>query len=99
MGSEARVSQPRFGTRVWRVTAIEPGTSFTWEASGTGARLAATHEVTPRGDGGSRLRLAVDSRGWAVRLFGWALAGTGRRFIEMEAAGVKRRAEEAARSS
>ena len=92
VGSEARISQPKFGTRVWRVTAVEPGKSFTWETSGGGARMVATHTVTPRA-GGSTLTLIVDSTGLAVKLFGWMMAGTGRRFMEIEAAGVKRRAE------
>lgn len=92
VGSEVRISQPKFGTRVWRVTAVEPGKSFTWETNGGGARMVATHTVTPR-DGGSTLTLIVDSTGLAVTLFGWMMAGTGRRFMEMEAAGVKRRAE------
>jgi len=92
VGSEARISQPKFGTRVWRVTAVEPGKSFTWETSGGGARMVATHAVTPR-DGGSTLALIMDSTGLAVTLFGWMMVGTGRRFMEMEAAGVKRRAE------
>jgi carbon monoxide dehydrogenase subunit G len=96
VGSEARLSQPRFGTRVWRVTALEPGISFTWEATGAGARQVASHTVTPRGDGGSSLELRIESDGWAVTLFGWMLAGTARRYVRMEAEGVKRRAEAAA---
>lgn len=92
VGSEARLSQPKFGTRAWRVTAVEPGKSFTWATSGGGASMVATHTVTPR-NGGSTLTLIVDSTGLAAKLFGWMLAGTGRRFMEMEAAGVKRRAE------
>jgi uncharacterized protein YndB with AHSA1/START domain len=95
LGSEARISQPRFGTWTWRVTAIEPGASFTWETGRPGTRMVATHTVTPRGEGGSTARLSVDSSGLAVTLIGWALAGTGRRYVEMEAQGLKRRSEEA----
>jgi len=54
--------------------------------------MVATHAVTPS-DGGSTLALIMDSTGLAVTLFGWMMVATGRRFMEMEAAGVKRRAE------
>ena len=66
VGSEARITQPRFGTRVWRVTAVDPGRSFTWESAGVGARMVATHAITPRGGAGSTVKLSVDSSGWAV---------------------------------
>ena len=93
VGAEARITQPRFGTRTWRVTALDPGRSFSWESSGVGSRMVARHVVTPRGDSSSTATLSVDSSGWAVALIGWLLAGTGRRYIEMEAEGLKVRAE------
>lgn len=93
VGSEARISQPRFGTWTWRVTTLDPGASFTWETARPGTRMVATHTVVPRG-AGSGARLVVDSNGLAVTLLGWALAGTGRRYVEMEAQGLKRRSEE-----
>lgn len=94
LGSEAKISQPRFGTWTWRVTALDPGSSFTWEASRPGSRMVATHTVAPRSGGGSTVVLTVDSSGWAVKLLGWALARTGRRFVQTEAEGLKRRSEE-----
>jgi hypothetical protein len=95
MGSEARITQPRLGTRRWRVTALEPGKSFTWETRGAGVHMAANHTITPTEGGRSSVTLAIHSSGWAVRLFGWLLAGTGRRYMDMEAQGLKRRAEAA----
>lgn len=92
-GVEARIAQPRLGTRTWRVTAVEAGRAFTWETSGPGTRMVATHTITPRGDGASSVELAIDSSGWAVSLLGWLMAPTGRRYIEMEAVGLKQRAE------
>jgi hypothetical protein len=44
--TEARISQPRFGTNTWRVTALDPGKSFTWESSRPGSKMVATHTVT-----------------------------------------------------
>jgi uncharacterized protein YndB with AHSA1/START domain len=99
VGSEARIAQPRVGTWKWRVTALDPGSSFAWEASRPGTQMVATHTVTPRAGGGSSVVLSVDSGGWAVRLLGWALAGTARRFVQTEAEGLKRRSEETARTA
>lgn len=93
-GTEARISQPRFGTRTWRVTSIDPGKSFTWETRGTGTVMVASHVITPRGNGeSSTVTLGVDSSGWAVSLLGWLLVRTARRFVEAEAEGLKRRVE------
>jgi uncharacterized protein YndB with AHSA1/START domain len=91
-GGAWRISQPRFGSRTWHVTAIDPGRSFTWEAARPGVRMVATHTIAPEGRG-SAVTLSVDSSGWAVAMFGWLLAGSGRRFVDMEAEGLKRRAE------
>jgi hypothetical protein len=94
-GSEARISQPKFGTRTWRVTSVTPGSEFVWETRSAGVRMVATHRVEPRAEGGARVTLEVDSTGWAIALFGWLMAGTGRRFVETEAAGLKRESERA----
>jgi len=91
--SEARITQPKFGSNVWRVTALDPGRSFTWETKRPGSRMVGSHTIEARTGGGSTVTLAVDSTGWAVALLGWALKGTGRRFVELEAAGLKRLAE------
>jgi len=95
VGTEARITQPRFGTRTWRVTAVDPGRSFTWESTGMGSHMVASHVVDARPNG-SAVTLSVYSSGWAVTLLGWLLAGTGRRFVEQEAQGLKGRAEASA---
>ena len=91
--SEARIVQPKFGSNVWRVTALDPGRSFTWETRRPGAKMVGTHTIEARPGGGSTVTLAVDSTGLAVTLVGWMLKSTGRRFIEQEAAGLKRLSE------
>lgn len=93
--TEARITQPRLGARTWRVTALDAPRSFTWETSGPATSMVATHSIAPRGEDGSTVTLVVDSGGWAVTLFGWLLASTGRRFVDMEAEGLKREAESA----
>jgi uncharacterized protein YndB with AHSA1/START domain len=94
IGSTARVKQPRLPIVVWTVTDLTPGRSFTWEARNPGAVSVATHEIEPRSDGGgSRVTLAVEQQGLVGRVVGFALRGLTRKYVDMEAAGLKRRVE------
>jgi uncharacterized protein YndB with AHSA1/START domain len=95
VGSRAHVRQPRLLPATWQVTQIEPGRSFTWETRSPGLLMVATHAVEPRA-GGSRITLAVESAGLLATLLRPLLMGTGRRYVEMEAAGLKREAERSA---
>jgi uncharacterized membrane protein len=94
LGSRARIKQPRLLPTTWQVTAIEPGRSFTWETRSPGLRMVGIHAVEPR-DGGSTARLAVESSGVLAGLLRPLLMGTGRRYVQMEATGLKREAEKA----
>ena len=55
LGAKARIRQPRLPTVVWEVTKWEPGRSWTWAATGPGARTEASHVLTVSG-GGTRRR-------------------------------------------
>src|SRR5512132_3015926 len=46
LGAKARIRQPRLPTVVWEVTKWEPGRSWTWVATGPGARTEASHVLT-----------------------------------------------------
>jgi uncharacterized protein YndB with AHSA1/START domain len=94
MGSTARVKQPRFPAVTWRVTSFEPGVEFVWEAKAFGGRTIGGHRVEPLGEG-SRVTLTVELTGGLTPVFGRLTAGITRRYIEMEAAGLKKRSEEA----
>lgn len=48
LGSEARIAQPRFGTRTWQVTSLEPGTAFAWETRSPGVVMVGRHAIAPR---------------------------------------------------
>ncbi len=97
IGSRVRIAQPKLGTHVWTVTAIDPGSSFTWAVKRPGVITEASHTIVPE-DGGARLTLRIAQRGFLGRLVGRALAGLTQRYIETEAAGCKA-ATEARRSS
>jgi uncharacterized membrane protein len=92
VGSRARVRQPRLPTVVWKVNSLEPGRSFSWEAGTPGARSVAGHRVQPR-EGGSSVTLSMETRGVLNAALAPLMAGMTRRYMEMEAAGLKQRAE------
>jgi len=92
IGSRAVVRQPKLPTNTFVVTALEEGRGFSWESKSPGLRGIGHHwiEATPSG---SRVTLGVDFRGplsWLVARF---YGGLTQRYIEMEAAGLKRRSE------
>jgi uncharacterized membrane protein len=92
VGSTARVKQPRLPASVWRVTAIEPGQGFVWEARSLGTLTIAGHRIEPRG-GGSRVTLNVRQTGGLVPIMAPITSRFVRRYMEMEAAGLKKRSE------
>jgi uncharacterized protein YndB with AHSA1/START domain len=93
VGSRARVRQPRLPTVVWEVTEAEPGRSFVWVARGPGAVTTAAHRLTPSGDGRVTATLGVRQSGPLGTVFGRLTAGLTRRYLRLEADGIKRRCE------
>jgi uncharacterized membrane protein len=94
VGSRAKVKQPRLPSIVWTVTELAPGKSFTWESRSPGALSIARHDIVPDESGhGSTVTLAVEQTGIIGGLVGGLLKGLTRRYVDTEAAGLKRRAE------
>lgn len=96
MGAAARIKQPRLPRVTWVVTELTPGRSWTWEARSPGALTVAHHVVTPTGDGTARVEQSIDQTGPIGGLVGRLLAGTTRRYLRMEAEGLKATSERAA---
>ena len=92
MGSRATVRQPKLPKNVFQVTALDEGRGFSWQSKSPGVRGIWHHWIEPTPHG-CRVTLGVDFRGplaWLVsRLYGTLT----QRYIEMEAAGLKRRCE------
>lgn len=87
VGSVARITQPKLGTATWTVTEIVPGESWTWESRSSGARIIATHAISPR-EGGSTVTLSVRMEG-ATAPAVWFLGGKlVRRYVTAEAHGL-----------
>ena len=92
IGAKARVHQPRLPAADWVVTALTEGRGFDWESRAPGVRVLARHAVEANGEG-SRVTLTVQFTGVIGSLIGRATAGLSRRYIALEADGLKRRVE------
>jgi uncharacterized protein YndB with AHSA1/START domain len=93
VGSRVEVSQPKIPTGTYTVTALESGKSFTWEQRQPGSAVSAHHECTPSADGGTRVELAVVMTGVLGGVVGRLYRRLTERYLAMEAAGLKARAE------
>lgn len=98
LGARVRVRQPKLPVMVWQVVAWQPGESFVWATSSPGVRTLATHAVTPEAAGRSRLVLGVYHHGPLAPLVRLLTGRLTRRYLGMEAAGLKAAAEAARRA-
>ncbi|MEU5939993.1 SRPBCC family protein [Micromonospora sp. NPDC047548] len=93
LGSAARLEQPRLRPAVWRVTEIDPPRFFAWESNSPGVRSRGEHRIVPLPDGRVRVELVVVQTGPLAPLVGW-LGGRGlRRYLRLEADGLRSRCE------
>lgn len=92
IGARARIHQPRLPAADWVVTNLQEGRAFEWESRAPGVHVVASHVVEPSG-GGARATLSIQYRGIIGDLIGRLAGGINRRYLAMEADGLKRRAE------
>ncbi len=97
VGSRVEVSQPRIPTGTYTVTAIDPGRAFTGEQRQPGSTVSAHHECSPLPGGGTMVELRVVMSGAFGAAVGRLYRGLTRRYLAMEALGLKARAEDPAR--
>jgi len=95
VGTEATVRQPKLPSTRWTVTEVESGVSFTWVAKAPGLTTSATHRLEAAGDG-TRLTLGVHQAGIGAGLTAALFGKRTRQYVQMEAEGLRRAAEEAA---
>ena len=93
MGARARIKQPRFPTLVWTVTALDPGRSWTWESRSPGAVTTATHRLVAVDDATTRVEQSIAQQGFLGTIVGWLSRRLTRRYLAMEAAGLRQQAE------
>ncbi len=94
LGSRVRIRQPRLPTTVWTVTELVPGHHFLWQATGLGTTSIGGHFVDADGEQ-ARATARLDQHGPGGALIGWLSAALTRRYLDLELAGLKNRAETA----
>ena len=95
VGSRARIRQPRLPVAIWTVTALEPGRYFEWRSPAPGLLSVGGHRVDAAGDHASRVTLSLTWRGPLAPVVRLLFGKLARRYVEMEAQGLKRRCEAA----
>jgi uncharacterized protein YndB with AHSA1/START domain len=93
VGKRFQIKQPKLPTLVWEVTDVAPGVSWTWAQHSSGGSTFAHHALTPLDDGRTLVRQVLDQRGPVGAIVGRLMLRTTRRYLEMEAQGLKLRSE------
>jgi len=92
VGTKVRIVQPRLKPVVMTITDAVLHRRFAWASQQPGLRAFADHVLEPKGQG-VRVTLSVAFSGALSTIVGWAFGRLTQRYVEMEAAGLKRRAE------
>jgi uncharacterized membrane protein len=98
VGSRARIKQPGTPPLVWEVTSFEPGTSFTWRAKSLGITSVGSHKLRPV-VGGVQVTFGLHQTGPLAPIVQLFTGARTRRYVETEAASLKKRCEGAAQSA
>lgn len=96
VGRRFEIKQPKFPKLVWEVTEVAPGRGWTWRQRSPGGTTVAVHEVVPQGPHRTLVRQGIDQRGPVGALVGLLTRGLTRRYLDMEARGLKARSEQRA---
>ncbi len=86
--SQVWVKQPSLLGAVWRVTGFEPERSFVWESRSPGVLTVAGHRLEARDDG-TLVTLELRQSGPLAPVAGLFFGRLTRRYLAMEAAGLK----------
>jgi uncharacterized membrane protein len=93
VGSQVSIKQPKLPRTTWTVTERVEDSMFVWRAESPVVTTVAGHEIYDATENTARLRLVVDQGGPLGGLVGKLAAGLTRKYVELEAAGLKRKAE------
>lgn len=93
VGKRFEIKQPRMPKLVWEVTEVTPGASWIWVQRSPGGLTLASHDVSPESDRHTKVRQRIDQRGPVGAMVGLFMRPMTRRYLEMEAAGLKARSE------
>ena len=93
VGHRFRIRQPGLPSVVWRVSRLRDGEEFSWEARSPGLHSVASHRLSTNADGSTEITLRLEQRGVLAGLVRLLTEAKIRRYIALEAAGVKAAAE------
>ena len=98
-GSRVRLKQPGLPEGIWQVTVWDAPSYFEYRQKSGGLTNVAGHRVEALEDGRSRLTLTLEMRGLLVPIVAVFWKGLTNRYMTLEAQGMKRAAESAARAT
>lgn len=93
VGAKFKIIQPKLRPTVWEVTELHPGENFAWQASSPGLMLWANHTVVELPDRRSEVLLEFRFSGILAPLIALLAGSVTKRYLAIEAASIKRRAE------
>jgi uncharacterized membrane protein len=99
VGKRFVIKQPGMSRLVWKVTEIDPGRSWTWVHRSPGVLVSARHDVIAQPGGRTVVRQQLDQRGVLGGLVGRLMVKKTKRFLQLEAQGLKARSEELSRAN
>ena len=94
VGKRFEIKQPRMPKLVWEVTEVHPGAGWTWVQRSPGGSTVARHDVVAQAGGHTLVRQQLDQRGAVGALVGRLMHGTTKRYLELEAQGLRARSEQ-----
>jgi uncharacterized membrane protein len=89
VGRRFEIKQPRFPKLTWTVTELAVGSSWSWRSKTFGNTTTASHWVEPLDGGRTLVRQRIEQTGVAGVVVGALLRGLTRKYLELEAEGLK----------
>lgn len=93
VGAKFKIIQPKLRPTVWEVTELHPGENFAWQAPSPGLILWANHTVVELPDRRSEVLLEFRFSGILAPLIALLAGSVTKRYLAIEVASIKRRAE------
>jgi uncharacterized membrane protein len=93
VGKRFEIRQPRMPKLVWQVIAVNPGTSWSWMQRSPGGSTIARHDVIAETDARTLVRQELEQRGPIGSLVGLLMRRMTKRYLELEAQGLKAQSE------
>jgi uncharacterized protein YndB with AHSA1/START domain len=92
-GAKVRIKQPRLPVMTWEVIEVEPHRVFTWQAKSGGMTSVGDHRLSVTSPERTTAELSIRQTGALAPIIGLFTSGMVRRYVQMEADGLKRRSE------